>query len=174
MGVQLDNRAVQRQPLQRESLHLVVPQLAQDPLQYAPLRPAVEYSSGLVMQTRINGKVGYSLVSADGSRLEPLPDPPGPSAEWFQHTDVRGAAPSPDDPSLIAFGRTDVYDRTSERWLGVSLTEAAPAHVGPWATAGSDEAVLALPHPPHRVYPLLADLDETYIQHNLPSEADDA
>ncbi len=131
-------------------------------------------SSGLVMQTRINGKVGYSLVSADGSRLEPLPDPPGPSAEWFQHTDVRGAAPSPDDPSLIAFGRTDVYDRTSERWLGVSLTEAAPAHVGPWAAAGSDEAVLALPHPPHRVYPLLADLDETYIQHNLPSEADDA
>ena len=131
-------------------------------------------SSGLVVQTRIGGKVGYSLVSADGSRLEPLPDPPGASNEWFRHTNVRGAAPSPDDPSLIAFGRTDLYDRTAQRWLSVEPTGAAPAHVGPWTGLGSDEAVLALPHLPHRVYPLLADLDETHIEHNLPSAADDA
>ena len=131
-------------------------------------------SSGLVVQTRIGGKVGYSLVSADGSGIEPLPDPPGPSREWFEHRDVRGATPSPDDPSLIAFGRTSVYDRASERWLGANPTEAAPAHEGPWTGAGSEEAVLALPHRPHRVYPLLADLDETHIEHNVPSAGDDA
>ena len=131
-------------------------------------------SSGLVMQTKIGGKVGYSFVSRDGSRLEPLPEPPGPSGEWFQHPDMRGAAPSPDDPSLIAFGRTDVYDRTSGGWMGMNPTEAAPAHVGPWASNGSDEVVLALPHRPHRILPLLADLDETRIEHNLPSEGDDA
>lgn len=131
-------------------------------------------SSGLVVQTRIGGKVGYSLVSSDGSRLQPLPEPPGPSGEWFLHPDVRGAAPSPDDPSLIAFGRTDVYDRSSQQWLGVKLAGAAPSHEGPWGPAGSDEAVLALPHQPHRVYPLLANLDETRIEHNLPSNAGDA
>ena len=131
-------------------------------------------SSGLVVQTRIGGKVGYSLVSADGSRLEPLPDPPGAAQKWFEHADVRGAAPSPDDPSLIAFGRTSVYDRASGSWLGMDPTEAAPAHEGPWGGTGSEEAVLALPHRPHRVYPLLADLDETHIEHNLPSGGDDA
>ena len=131
-------------------------------------------SSGLVMQTKIGGKVGYSFVSRDGLRLEPLPEPPAPSEEWFLHPDMRGAAPSPDDPSLIAFGRTDVYDRASDRWVGVTPTEAAPAHVGPWTRAGSDEAVLTLPHQPHRMFPLLADLDETRIEHNLPTEGDDA
>lgn len=131
-------------------------------------------SSGLVMQTKIRGRVGYSFVSRDGSRLEPLPEPPGPSGEWFQHPDMRGAAPSPDDPSLIAFGRTDVYDRASGRWMGVNPTEAAPAHVGPWGSDGSNEVVLALPHQPHRMLPLLADLDETRIEHNLPTEGDDA
>ncbi len=131
-------------------------------------------SSGLVMQTKIGGKVGYSFVSRDGSRLEPLPEPPGPSEEWFRHPDMRGAAPSPDDPSLIAFGRTDLYDRAAGGWTSMNPTEAAPAHVGPWAGAGSDEVVLALPHQPHRMFPLLADLDETRIEHNLPSEGDDA
>ena len=131
-------------------------------------------SSGLVMQTKIGGRVGYSFVSRDGSRLEPLPEPPGPSGEWFRHPDVRGAAPSPDDPSLIAFGRTDVYDRTSGHWMGMNPTEADPAHVGPWASDGSNEVVLALPHRPHRMLPLLADLDETRIEHNLPTEGDDA
>ncbi|MDE2668609.1 MAG: Lrp/AsnC family transcriptional regulator [Chloroflexota bacterium] len=131
-------------------------------------------SSGLVMQTKIGGRVGYSFVSGDGSRLEPLPEPPGPSGEWFQHPNMRGAAPAPDDPSLIAFGRTDVYDRASGRWMGMNPTEAAPAHVGPWGGDGSNEVVLALPHQPHRMLPLLADLDETRIEHNLPSEGDDA
>ena len=131
-------------------------------------------SSALVVQSRIGGKAGYSLVSADGTSLEPLPDPPLRSGEWFERHDVRGAAPSPADPSLIAFGRTDVYDRAADRWLGVEPTEAAPAHVGPWALSGGDEAVLALPHRPHRVYPLLARLDETHIERNLPSEGDDA
>lgn len=131
-------------------------------------------SSGLVMQTKIGGRVGYSFVSRDGSRLEPLPEPPGPSGEWFQHPDMRGAAASPDDPSLIAFGRTDVYDRASGRWMGMNPTGAAPAHAGPWGGDGSNEVVLALPHQPHRMLPLLADLDETRIEHNLPSEGDDA
>ncbi len=131
-------------------------------------------SSGLVVQSRIGGKTGYSLVSADGTRMERLPDPPRRSGEWFEHHDVRGAAPSPADPSLIAFGRTDVYDRAADRWLAATPTEAAPAHVGPWALTGGDEAVLALPHQPHRVYPLLASLDETHIERNLPSGSDDA
>ncbi len=131
-------------------------------------------SSGLVMQTKIGGRVGYSFVSRDGSRLEPLPEPPGPSREWFQHPDMRGAAPSPDDPSLIAFGRTDMYDRASDRWMSMNPTEVAPAHVGPWASDGSNEVVLALPHRPHRMFPLLADLHETRIEHNLPTEGDDA
>lgn len=131
-------------------------------------------SSGLVMQTKIGGRVGYSFVSRDGSRLEPLPEPPGPSGEWFRHPDMRGAAPSPDDPSLIAFGRTDLYDRASGRWMGMNPTEADPAHVGPWASDGSNEVGLALPHQPHRMLPLLADLDETRIEHNLPTEGDDA
>lgn len=127
-------------------------------------------SSGLVVQSRIDGKVGYSLVSADGSSIEQLPDPPSASSAWFQHRDVRGAAPSPDDPSLFAFGRTDVYDRASDRWLGVQLTESDPSHVGPWGGSGSEETVLALPHRPHRVYPLLASLDETHIEQNVPME----
>ena len=131
-------------------------------------------SSGLVMQTKIGGREGYSFVSRDGLRLEPLPEPPGPSGEWFRDTNTRGAAPAPDDPSLIAFGRTDVYDRASDRWLGMNPTEAAPAHAGPWASPGSGEAVLALPHQPHRVFPLLADLHETRIEHNLPTEGADA
>ena len=131
-------------------------------------------SSGLVVQSRLGGKVGYSLVSADGSGLEPLPDPPNPAREWFQHRDVRGAAPSPDDSSLIAFGRTDMYDRTSGRWLAMDPTKAAPAHEGPWGLTGSDETVLSLPHQPHRVYPLLAGLDETSIEHNVPQGGDDA
>lgn len=131
-------------------------------------------SSGLVMQTKIGGRVGYSFVSRDGSQLEPLPEPPGPSGEWFQHPDMRGAAASPNDPSLIAFGRTDVYNRASGRWMAMHPTGAAPAHVGPWSGDGSNEVVLALPHQPHRMLPLLADLDETRIEHNLPTEGDDA
>ena len=131
-------------------------------------------SSGLVVQTRIGGKLGYSIVSADGSRLDPLPDPPEPSGEWFEHPDRRGAVPSPDDPSLISFGRTHVYDRASGRWAGVDLQSGAPAHLEPWTRRTSDEVMLALPHQPHRVYPLLAEIEETRIEHRVPFAGDDA
>jgi len=131
-------------------------------------------SSGLVIQSRIGGKVGYSLVSADGSRMEPLPEPPGPTREWLGDRDMRGPSPSPDDPSLIAFGRTTLYDRTTGRWLGIDPGDAAPAHEGPWRLIGSDETVLALPHQPHRIYPLLAEIEETHIEHNRPVAGDDA
>ncbi len=121
-------------------------------------------SSGLIVQSRIGGKVGYSLVSADGLQVEPLPDPPRASTHWFEHPDRRGAVPSPDDPALISFGRTDLYDREQERWLGMDVGAAAPAHLDPWPQTASDEVVLTLPHEPHRLYPLLAGLDETTIE----------
>lgn len=121
-------------------------------------------SSGLVIQSRIGGKVGYSIVDTEGSRLEPLPDPPRRSDEWFAHPDIRGGVASPDDPALISFGRTDVYDRRSGRWASMAPEAGAPAHLAPW-TQTRGEMVLALPHQPHRVLPLLADLEETHIEH---------
>jgi hypothetical protein len=121
-------------------------------------------SSGLVVQTRIGGKLGYSLVDTEGSRVEPLPDPPRRSEEWFAHPDIRGGVASPDDPSLLSFGRTDVYDRASGRWASLAPETGAPAHLEPWTDTGGEMA-LALPHQPHRVFPLLADIKETQIEH---------
>ncbi len=121
-------------------------------------------SSGLVVQSRIGGKLGYSIVDTEGSRLEPLPDPPRRSDEWFTHPDIRGGVASPDDPSLISFGRTDVYDRASGRWTSMAPEAGAPAHLEPWTDTGG-EMVLALPHQPHRVIPLLAEIEETHIEH---------
>lgn len=131
-------------------------------------------SSGLVVQSRIGGKEGYSLVSADGSQLVALPEPPDPSREWLGGRDMRGPAPSPDNPSLIAFGRTTVYDRAADRWMNIDPGDAAPAHEGPWRLIGSDETVLALPHEPHRIFPLLAEIEETHIEPRVPTAGDDA
>lgn len=131
-------------------------------------------SSGLVVQSRTGGKEGYSLVSADGSAMEPLPEPPGPTREWLGDRDMRGPAPSPNNPALVAFGRTSLYDRVSDRWLGIDPGDAAPAHEGPWRLTGSEETVLALPHRPHRIFPLLAEIEETHIEQNVPTAGDDA
>ena len=121
-------------------------------------------SSGLVIQSRIGGRLGYSIVDTEGTRVEPLPDPPRRSDEWFAHPDIRGGVASPNDPSLISFGRTDVYDRRSGRWASMAPETGAPAHLEPW-TQTSGELVLALPHQPHRVIPLLAEIEETHIEH---------
>ena len=131
-------------------------------------------SSALVVQSRIGGTEGYSLVSADGSWIEPLPEPPSPTREWLGDRDMRGPAPSPDNPSLIAYGRTAVYDRATDSWLAIDPGDAAPGHEGPWRLSGSDETVLTLPHQPHRIFPLLAEIEETHIEHNLPTAGDDA
>ena len=122
-------------------------------------------SSGLVIQSRIGGKVGYSIVDVEGSRVEPLPEPPRRSDEWFAHPDMRGGVACPDDPALISFGRTDVYDRRSGRWASMAPETGAPAHLDPW-THTSGEMVLALPHQPHRLIPLLAEIEETHIEHS--------
>ena len=121
-------------------------------------------SSALVVQTRIDGDVGYSLVSADGASLERLPIPPGGTGAWFEHVDINGAVPSPEDPNLIAFGRTQVFDRSAPRWQTANTAGQAPAHADPWSGAG-DEFMLVLPHDPHEALPLLAELDETFIEH---------
>ena len=115
-------------------------------------------------QTRIGGQVGYSLVGAEGTSIDPLPAPPSSESTWFGHEDIRGTVPAPHDPALFAFGRTHVFDRAAERWHQLSLGDHAPAHLDPWSESDG-EAVLALPHQHHDLRPLLADLDETHIEH---------
>tara|TARA_Y100000588_G_scaffold363091_2_gene425432 strand:+ start:1710 stop:2450 length:741 start_codon:yes stop_codon:yes gene_type:complete len=129
-------------------------------------------SSGLIVQTRIDGKLGYSIVDAEGTKIEQLPDPPRGSGEWFEHPDIRGAVPAPDDPSLVSFGRTATYDRSSGHWLTMRLETGAPAHTDPWMQTRSEEMMLALPHHPHRLFPLLAEIEETRIEHTIPYEGD--
>ncbi len=121
-------------------------------------------SSALVVQTRTGGQVGYSLVSAEGTSIDPLLAPPSSETTWFGHEDVRGAVPAPNDPALFAFGRTHVFDRAAERWHQLNLGERAPAHLDPWSES-DDEAVLVRERQHHDLRPLLADLDETRIEH---------
>lgn len=92
----------------------------------------------------------YAVISADGRTVSRIPLPPsGGESRWWNQNAMRGAVPSPYNPNLISFGRTDLYYVTPGAWLRPTVTsEAGPDHIDPWA-AGPEFMVFALPHGGH-------------------------
>jgi len=122
-------------------------------------------SSALVAQTLIDGRLGYSLVPADGSELTQLASPPRSGDErWYEQPSIRGAVPSPTDTSLVSFGRDAVLDRRSSAWQRAMLGDDGPAHLDPWG-GSRDELVFALPHRAHELGRPLAKLERSRIEH---------
>jgi hypothetical protein len=115
-------------------------------------------------------QVAYALVSADGSKMQPLDLPPEPAAYQQAPNAWRGPFPHPTDPDLVALGVYSVLNLKTGRYLAPRFASGIgpPLLSRPWDGRPS-EVTFSLPVP-GKDGPTVPSLVRPAIHTTLPHE----